>query len=231
MSLVAAEADLVKKVEERRSYIIRKLLEWGSKNSPAYPWRKNTTPYNILISELLLRKTRADKVSEVFPLFLQEFPTVQDLSKSSPEKVRDTIYVLGRLKRNREIMTIARTLAKRYSGNIPHSEKELFDAIGNQSRYTVNAIRCFAYGEKVPVFDVNVNRVLSRVFSADFGKQGHKNEKAWKLAEMLLPASRVKEYNWALLDLGRTICTTEPRCKICPLVGVCDFAKNVTTGE
>ena len=219
------------KVRKRRDIIAKKLLEWGKLNPTSYPWRERTTPYSVLISELLLRKTRADKVSEVFPSLLKEIPTVGSLSNCSPERLEKVVYTLGRLKRVNEILAIARKIEKDYSGVIPSSEKELLSLIGNQSKYTINAIRCFAYGERVPIFDVNVNRILSRVFSVDFGKQPHKNEEAWKLAETLLPRNTVKEYNWGLLDLGRAICTTEPKCCICPLVSVCDYASKEKVAE
>lgn len=223
---------IVKKLTERKSFIIISLLEWSERNSPLYPWRRDTTPYNILISELLLRKTRADKVAEVYPLFLQQFPTIKHISDSSIDYLRKAIYTLGRLKRDEEIMNLAKKLAEKYSGNIPYSENDLFNIIGKQSRYTVNAIRCFAYGERVPIFDVNVNRILSRVFTVNLGPQPHKNANSWKLAQMLLPEKRIKEFNWALLDLGRMICTSKPKCGICPLMTVCDYAKNkVISGE
>jgi A/G-specific adenine glycosylase len=49
---------------------------------------------------------------------------------------------------------------------------------------------------------------------------------AWNLAELLLPETNVKEFNWALLDLGRTVCTPRPKCRKCTLSAVCDYAKN-----
>lgn len=210
----------------KRRVITTNILRWGENNSPDYPWRKDTSPYVILVSELLLRKTRADKVSEIFPLFIRQFPSVKELAESQPEKIREVIYVLGRLKRDAQMRKIARVIMEKYAGELPRSEEDLFAILGKQSRYTVNAIRCFAYDERVPVFDVNVNRILSRVFSTDFGIQPHKNQKAWELAGMLVPGRRAKEYNWALLDLGRTICTSEPKCTICPLVSVCEYAKS-----
>lgn len=218
---------LLRKVRVNKRVIAANLIKWSKNNSPAFPWRENASAYTILVSELLLRKTRADKVAEVFPLFISQFPTTKVLAASPPRKIRKVIYALGRLKRDMKIREVARTIVDKYSGEVPRSERDLFAIFGEQSKYTVNAIRCFAYGERVAVFDVNVNRVLSRLFSIDFGKQPHKNKKAWELAEMLVPESRAREFNWALLDLGRTVCTPDPKCSICPLVNVCDYAKRL----
>lgn len=223
---------IIRKTKKIKSTLVGNLLAWNKENSQDYPWRRTTEPYKILVSELLLRKTRANKVSEIFPLFVQKFPTIFELAKSPLQKIRSTIYPLGRLERDKEIKSIATTIVEQYSGIIPNSEKELLEIVGPKSRYTVNAIRCFAFGENVPVFDVNVNRVLSRVFSINFGKQPHKNEEAWKFAKLLLPTRKVGEYNWALLDLGRTVCITKPRCSICPLLTICDYGrKTVVVAE
>jgi A/G-specific adenine glycosylase len=181
------------------------------------------------VSELLLRKTRADIVARVFLYFLDQYPTINNLSNADPEVLRKCIYRLGRMKRDKEIIKIAKTIVEKYYGEIPSLEKDLFDIIGKQSKYTVNAIRCFAYDERVPIFDVNVNRIYSRIFSIDFGKQPHKNEKAWKFAELLLPHKKVKEFNWALLDLGRLICKDKPKCNMCPLSSLCDYSNDIST--
>jgi A/G-specific adenine glycosylase len=223
--------NLKESVKRKRSAIATCLLRWGKKNSSCYPWRGKTSSYMVLISELLLRKTRADKVAEIFPHFIDRFPTPEAITTATVRDVRNIIRPLGRLKRDREIMKVAHTIVDRYSGKVPTSEEELFVAIGRESRYTVSAIRCFAYGERVPIFDVNVSRVLSRVFSVDFGKQPHKNERAWTLAAKLLPDKNVKEFNWALLDLGRTVCTRIPKCEICPLISVCDYARDAADAE
>lgn len=222
--------DMLKKAGAKKRVIVTNLLAWAKNNSPAYPWRIDTSPYCILVSELLLRKTRADKVAEIFPVFINQFPSVKDLAISPPGKIRKAIYALGRLKRDAKIREVAQAIVERHSGEVPRSEKELFALLGKQSRYTVNAIRCFAYGDKVAIFDVNVNRILSRVFAIDFGTQPHKNQRAWELAETIIPDDKAREFNWALLDLGRTICIPDPKCEICPLVSVCEYARSAKAG-
>ena len=51
---------------------------------------------------------------------------------------------------------------KNHAGRIPHDEDALA-ALPGVGPYTRAAVRCFAFGAAVPVIDVNVTRVLSRV--------------------------------------------------------------------
>ncbi len=103
----------------------------------------------------------------------------------------------------------------------------MLEVFGSGSNYTVNAVRCFALNQKVPIFDVNVKRIFERVFSIDFGKDAHKKKNSWEIVSYAVPDSSVKEYNWALLDLGKSVCTiSEPKCKVCPLNSICDYANN-----
>ena len=127
--------------------------------------------------------------------------------------------------RSARIKHVAELIVKKYAGKIPSEESALLNLIGKGSLYTVNAIRCFGLNEKVAIFDVNVKRILERVFSIDFGKDAHKKKSSWNIASILVPEKNVKQYNWALLDLGKSICTgTNPKCSICPLKTICDYA-------
>jgi A/G-specific adenine glycosylase len=227
-SVPRANRGLLEKIRERRGHIAKNLLNWSKAHSPKYPWRLNTSAYSILVSELLLRKTRSNKVAEIFPLFMEEFPSVNDLAAGSEDNLRRTIYPLGRINRYRTLMSIAEKITNDYSGQVPETEEELFRIIGKQSKYTVNAIRCFSFEQRVPVFDVNVNRIISRVFSIYLGKDAHKKQISWEIAENLLPSKNFKQFNWALLDLGRMVCTNNrPNCGMCPLQSYCDYAKRL----
>lgn len=92
-------------------------------------------------------------------------------------------------------------------------------------RYAANAVLCFAYGVRVPVVDSNVARVYSRVFDITPGAKRLSSAHAlWDFAREVLPRKRIKEYNWALLDLGGTVCRArKPLCSECPVARICAF--------
>lgn len=222
----AASEMLKHKIRTRRKEIWNRLLKWAMQNDPGYPWREKITPYRILVSELLLRKTRADQVSLIFSRLVAKYPSIDALAASNPAELEGLIYSLGRTKRASKMVDIAHTICQVYDGKIPNGEKELLRAIGSQSTYTVNAIRCFAYQERVAIFDVNIKRLIQRLFSVNLGQDAHKKQISWEIAEQLLPRENFRQFNWALLDLGRTVCTNNvPDCPLCPLRGSCDYAK------
>jgi A/G-specific adenine glycosylase len=213
-----------KKIETRKADLTNNLIKWASKNSPEYPWRRTADPYNVMVSEMLLRRTRASSVPSVYEKFLKKFPTVSSLAKSSVEEIENIIQSLGMKSRSNKMKSAAKIIVEKYSGKIPSGEKELLEIVGRESRYTANAIRCFALNQKVPIFDVNVNRIFERIFSVDFGKAAHKKKDSWKLVSLVVPEKNIKQYNWALLDLGKAVCTpADPKCKICPLKTICDY--------
>ena len=53
-------------------------------------------------------------------------------------------------------------------------------------RYTAGAVRSFAYGERAPILDTNVRRVLGRVFHGD-RRPPVSTASLWALAERVLP--------------------------------------------
>lgn len=181
-----------------------------------------------MISEMLLRRTRAGNVVSVYGSFLEKFPDIESLARSSDADVENTISSLGMIGRARHLVSVAKRIEGRGAGQFPQSKNELLELIGPSSHYTVNAIRCFAFNQREPIFDVNVKRIIERVFSLNLGPDAHKKKISWDLTSLLLPDANVREFNWALLDLGKSICTFHnPKCEICPLRIICDYARHI----
>ena len=77
----------------------QQLLQWYSLNKRDLPWRKDNSPYRVLISEIMLQQTQVPRVIEKFHEFLQKFPTIQDLAKAYEDEDITTMekiwYTLG----------------------------------------------------------------------------------------------------------------------------------------
>ncbi|MDN6723586.1 MAG: A/G-specific adenine glycosylase, partial [Tetragenococcus halophilus] len=58
------------------------LLDWYYKNKRNLPWRADTDPYKVWISEIMLQQTRVDTVIDYYYRFMEEFPTIQDLAEA-----------------------------------------------------------------------------------------------------------------------------------------------------
>src|SRR5260370_32807099 len=65
----------------------KSLLRWFSKKQRKLPWRGETDPYRILVSEIMLQQTRVAVVKERYKKFLRQFPTAQRLARAQEQTV------------------------------------------------------------------------------------------------------------------------------------------------
>jgi len=197
----------------------RKLLAWYKRNARVLPWRETRNPYAILVSEFMLQQTQVSRVLEYFPRFMARFPTIASLAGARPKAVMEEWDGLGYYARARNLHRLARAVTRLHDGTLPDKPEELRTLPG-VGRYTAGAVACFAYEKPVPTVDVNVGRVLRRVFLGD----GRREKDVWELAANLVPKNgeRAWRFNQALMELGALVCTArKPKCPECPVRNDC----------
>jgi A/G-specific adenine glycosylase len=201
-----------------------RVLQWYQKNHRTLPWRNTTVPYRILVSEIMLQQTQAVRAAIFYKKWLKKFPTVQALARSSKAEVLRAWSGLGYNNRAVRLHQLAKILADLKS-RIPHHPEEL-EKLPGIGKYTSHAISCFAFHDNIPVVDVNIRRVLTRVTKkVHSASESRSDKEAWKLAKYFLPAGKAYLWNQALMDIGSQICTAKsPRCPNCPLSLVCRSA-------
>lgn len=201
----------------------QQLLDWFDKNRRPLPWRsKNPDPYQVWLSEIMLQQTQVTTMLSCYRRFLKTFPTVTHLARGEIEDVLKLWSGLGYYSRARHFHRAAKIVVGDYGGKIPDTKEELLKLPGI-GEYTAGAIASIAFGERVPVVDGNVIRVLTRVFAlrGDFKKEPLKS-KLWKIAETLLPEEGVGDFNQALMELGALVCLPKnPVCPVCPIALCC----------
>ncbi len=198
------------------------LLAWYRRHGRALPWRDTADPYHILVSEVMLQQTQVDRVLPKYHEWLARFPTLDALAAADEAEVSGLWRPLGYNIRPRRLQAIAREAVARFGGLLPRDEATLlgFKGLG---RYTVGAIRSFAFRERAAILDTNVARVLHRVFVGRGDPKRHAAvQHLWTLSETLVPRKHVFDFNQALMDLGATACTArKPRCPTCPMRRFC----------
>lgn len=195
---------------------VRNLLRWYRRQGRRLPWRETTDPYRVLVSEIMLQQTQVDRVIPKYHEFLARYPSIEDLAASRVAEVRAIWYPLGYNARPVRLLEIARRVVRAHSGKVPNDRRGLVSLKGI-GPYTSAAVLAFAYGQRVPLIDTNVRRVLQRVFY----RRHVPDRRLWALAESLLPR-RAYDFNQALMDLGALICTARrPRCPVCPMRTFC----------
>ena len=73
---------------------------------------------------------------------------------------------LGYYTRARNLHKAARQVMEQYGGKLPE-KAELLQLLPGVGKYTAGAISSIAFGERAPVVDGNVKRVLSRLYNIE----------------------------------------------------------------
>jgi A/G-specific adenine glycosylase len=194
----------------------RDLLLWYDAHHRELPWRKDTDPYRVWVSEIMLQQTRVAAVLEHYARFLQRFPTVKSLANAREQSVLAAWSGLGYYHRARRMHEAAKMIVRERNGQFPSRMNQWLELPGI-GRYTAAAIASIAFGEPVAVVDGNVERVLARL-----GGSTLSNGSAWDRAQALLDRERPGDFNQAMMELGATICTPRaPKCLLCPLSSFC----------
>ena len=209
---------------EYRMLFQRTMVDWYEKNQRGYAWRGQADPYKILVAEIMLQQTNADKVEPVYRCFVQQYPSIKALVQSDLEALKAVLRPLGLGYRVARLKNIAEKLVAEHGGEVPLTEEALL-ALPGVGRYVANAVLCFAYARRVALVDVNVIRLYDRVFGFQSQRNRPRNDnEVWEFATKMLPQTNFKEYNLALLDFTARICAPKkPKCAECPVTGICLF--------
>ena len=194
----------------------KSLIQWYLQNKRDLPWRNDTNPYTIWLSEIMLQQTRVAQGLPYFLRFTEAFPTIFDLANADEEEVLKLWQGLGYYSRARNLHKTAKQIAFEFNGEFPKTYSELLKLKGI-GEYTAGAIASFAYNETVPVVDGNVFRALSRYFDVetDIASAGAKKEFI-ELASALIPKNQANIFNQAIMEFGALQCVPKsPDCGIC----------------
>ncbi|MBE7542229.1 MAG: hypothetical protein HS123_07670 [Solibacteraceae bacterium] len=201
------------------------LVNWFRRDGRSFYWRENRDPYVVLIAEVLLKKTTAPVVNRFLPKFLKRFPDPARLSRARCSTLAKILQPLGLSdQRARQLHALARAITGRAEPYVPSSRKELL-ALPGVGDYTANSVLCVSFNQPLPVVDTNVARIVMRVFGVGHSRfEARRSPEIWELASGITgqDPARAVEVNWALLDLGATICKPkQPHCRSCPLKSSC----------
>ncbi|MCK4477454.1 hypothetical protein KAU88_02865 [Candidatus Bathyarchaeota archaeon] len=214
-----------KNPKNKETRFVQLILDWGEKNRRSFPWREDRTPYKVLLVEILLQRTPANRVAKFFPKLVENFPSPESIAKADVEGLGKFFHPMGLKKRVEWLTSLMKEVRDRYNGRIPDQEDELVKLPG-VGPYTARAILCFGFGKDVSIVDVNVARVLSRVFhGSNFKKRPSEDEALWRFAAEIVPPGLGQQYNEALLDFAAIVCKKTPHCEKCPICLICNYTR------
>jgi A/G-specific adenine glycosylase len=168
-------------------------------NKRTFPWRKNRTPYRVLVSEIMLQQTQTDRVIPKFENWLQHFPTFEALAQAPLQKVLTHWKGLGYNRRALNLQRAAKVVTEKYNGKLPADYEKILDLPGI-GPYTAGAIMAFAFNKPVPIIETNIRTVFIHHFFKNHGQVHDKEILA--LVEKTLDKENSREWYYALMDYG-----------------------------
>lgn len=200
-----------------------RVLAWYARHGRRnLPWQQAPTPYRVWISEIMLQQTQVGTVIPFYQRFMARFPDVQSLARAPLDEVLHLWSGLGYYARARHLHHAAQRLCEAHGGVFP-TERAALEQLPGIGRSTAGAILALACGQRHPILDGNVKRVLCRYHGIEgWPGQGEVLRRLWELADGHTPERDVAAYTQAMMDLGATVCTrARPACGRCPLASGC----------
>lgn len=206
------------------SQLHRPILEWYDAHARDLPWRRpEATAWSVLVSELMLQQTPVARVLPVHAAWLERWPTPADLAA---ETTGEAVRMWGRLGYPRRALRLhasAVAIVERHGGEVPADHDDLL-ALPGVGDYTAAAVASFAFGQRHPVLDTNVRRVLARVLDGEQYPRASPTRAERQRTTELLPEEPATAATWsvAVMELGALVCrAASPDCDRCPVADLC----------
>lgn len=236
---------------ERIQRFVELLHAWYLTHRRELPWRdlwdlsENDRAYRVWISEVMLQQTQVSRVIGSYKKFIQQFSNVKKLGAATNSEILIAWRGMGYNSRALRLRDGARVMVRRAHHDtdvpnkgrrvslsstkadvlFPHSMEEL-TAISGIGAYTAGAIRTFAFDLPTPAIDVNIRRIIHRVFVGPENEDGTwrtDDATLTKILENIITAwlaagHRGSDLYSALMDYGSLVQTkNNPKWDVCVL--------------
>lgn len=181
--------------------------------------------YSYIISEILLQRTKAKTIAEFYPKFIARFPDWRSIDSTELPDLELILKPIGLYRQRAQRLKALSKKIIEIDGNLPILKEEL-ESIPFFGQYITNAVYLFVFKRPSPLLDVNMSRVIERIFGqrkkADIRYDAHLQ----KLSHQFVNHPRSKELNWGILDFAALVCKIKPLCSQCPLQSICKYYKS-----
>lgn len=207
------------------SEVIATLAGWFNDSARPLPWRDaGTTPWAILVSEVMSQQTQVSRVEPKWRAFINRWPTPKEFAAASDAEAIRAWERLGYPRRAIQLRACAVAICERHDGTVPSDLDDLM-ALPGIGPYTAGAVRAFAFGLPAPVIDTNIRRVLTRVFLGEAlppSPNARRDAELWRTVTEDATDFEQVALAKAAMELGALVCTSRsPVCEACPLSASC----------
>lgn len=163
------------------------------------PWRSDTRPYYVFVSELMLQQTQVTRVVPKFEAFLLRFPDEQALAKASLAEVLREWQGLGYNRRAKFVHEAAKKIMNEFGGVFPTHPAGILSLPG-VGKNTLGAIEAYAFNRPSLFIETNIRTVyIHHFFPNDDAVMD--SQIVEKLAATI-DREHPREFYWALMDYG-----------------------------
>lgn len=213
--MTAADPLIGRPAEDGGPDWIGRVLAWGLPRLRDLPWRATRDPWAILMAEVMLQQTQANRVIGRWLEFCDVYPTPAGMAAAPLGDVLRRWHGLGYPRRARNLHDAATAIVERHGGQVP-DDLDALRRLPGIGPYTARAVLTFAFERDVAVVETNIARTLARLA----GRRLTAKEVQAR-ADALVPRGEGWAWNQALMDLGATVCRPTPRCAECPVAADC----------
>lgn len=198
------------------------LLSWFDSRARDLPWRAGTTPWGVLVCEVMGQQTPMSRVVPRWHEWMARWPDPAALAAAPQADVLRAWDRMGYPRRALNLQRCAAEICEYFGGGVPGDEATLRSLPG-VGAYTAAAVAAFAFTRRTAVLDTNVRRVLARLSGSAAPSSSSVTVAERGRATALLPEDPGVSAHWneALMELGALVCVPRPRCEECPVAAHC----------
>jgi len=175
-----------------------KVLGFYREHARIFPWRQTTDRYAVMVSEIMLQQTQAERVVPRFDAWIERFPDPASLAAAPLRSVLELWSGLGYNARAERLHRLAKLVVAEYDGLVP-GDPGLLRKLPGIGQYTSRSIPVFADNLDIATVDTNIRRI----FVHELGlAESTTDRELYAVAEQLLPRGRSREWHNALMDYG-----------------------------
>ncbi len=175
------------------------IWQQGREHYRDMPWRRDTRPYYVLVSEIMLQQTQVDRVVPKFEAFIAAFPTIQALAEASLADVLMLWSGLGYNRRAKFLHEAAKKVQEEFGGTFPETIPELM-LLPGVGVNTAGAIAAYGFNQPALFIETNVRTVYFYHFFED--KAAVTDAELKEIAKETIDREHPREWYWAIMDYG-----------------------------
>lgn len=188
-----------------------------------YPWRYTADPYKILISEILLQRTKSNMVTGVWKKIMDSVKFAKQGIILNEQVMINCVKKIGIFNKVKTIKLLNSCLKNYFGKTVPSRFDELINLPG-VGIYIAAAVRTFAFG--IPDFPVDSNafRFINRFYGLKIYGKKTEARQIREFMNLVIDHKKPKEFVYGFLDFCASICSPiKPNCNICLLKSRCFY--------